>query len=78
MLSKTVLTVSLLAAALAFTLSAAEPVFEFKVNKDGPRTAGMCGPTHDEEVIFGLGSDGKEHYFAVGTDVRGQGITICH
>ena len=56
--------------------NAAEPVLEFKVNKDGPRTAGMCGPTHDEEVIFGLGSDGKEHYFAVGTDVRGQGITI--
>ena len=55
---------------------AAEPVLEFKVNKDGPRTAGMLGPSHDEEMIYGLGSDGKQHYFAVGTDVRGQGITI--
>jgi len=73
---KTVLTASLLAAALACSLFAAEPVLEFKVNKNGPRTAGMCGPTHDEEMIWGLGSDGKEHYFAVGTDVRGQGITI--
>ena len=62
-------------AALISTL-AAEPVIEFKVNKDGPRTAGMLGPSHDEEVIFGLGSDGKEHFFGVGTDVRGQGITI--
>ena len=63
----------LAAAALALApllLSSAEPVFEFKVPKDGPRTVGMCGPTHDEEVIFGLGSDGKQHYFAVGTDVR--------
>ena len=76
MLSKTVLTASILAAATLVSAFAAEPALEFKVNKDGPRTAGMCGPTHDEEVIFGLGSDGKEHYFAVGTDVRGQGITI--
>ena len=69
----------LAAAALALApilLSSSEPVFEFKVPKDGPRTAGMCGPTHDEEVIWGLGSDGKNHYFAVGTDVRDQGITI--
>ena len=58
------------------TASAAEPVLEFKVPKDGPRTAGMLGPSHDEEIIYGLGSDGKRHYFAVGTDVRGQGITI--
>ena len=43
---------------------------------NGPRTAGMCGPSHDEEMIWGLGSDGKEHYFAVGTDVGGAGITI--
>ncbi len=76
MLSKTVLTVSLLAAAALVSAFAAEPVLEFKVNKDAPRTAGMCGPTHDEEVIYGLGSDGKQHYFAVGTDVRGSGITI--
>ena len=55
---------------------AAEPVLEFKVNKEGPRTAGMLGPSHDEEMIYGLGSDGKQHYFAVGTDVRGPGITI--
>ncbi len=75
MLHKTVLTATILAAALVSAF-AAEPVLEFKVNKDGPRTAGMCGPTHDEEVIFGLGSDGKQHYFAVGTDVRGPGITI--
>lgn len=73
---KTVLTAAILAAATLVSAFAAEPVIEFKANKDGPRTAGMCGPTHDEEVIFGLGSDGKEHYFAVGTDVRGQGITI--
>ena len=76
MFSKTVLTATLLATVLACSVLAAEPVFEFKVNKDAPRTAGMCGPTHDEEVIYGLGSDGKEHYFAVGTDVRGSGITI--
>ena len=79
-------TVSIIAAILCGTLLssaatfvsafAAEPVLEFKVNKDAPRTAGMCGPTHDEEVIYGLGSDGKQHYFAVGTDVRGSGITI--
>ncbi len=43
---------------------------------NGSRTAGMCGPTHDEEMIYGLGSDGKKHYYAVGTDVRGPGITI--
>ena len=42
---------------------------------NGPRTAGMCGPSHDEEMIWGLGSDGKEHYYAVGTDVGGAGIT---
>jgi arabinan endo-1,5-alpha-L-arabinosidase len=76
MLSKTILTASLLTAALACSILAAEPVLEFKVNKDGPRTAGMLGPSHDEEMIWGLGSDGKQHYFAVGTDVRGQGITI--
>jgi arabinan endo-1,5-alpha-L-arabinosidase len=76
MISKTILTTSLLAAALACSLSAAEPVLEFKVNRDAPRTAGMLGPSHDEEMIYGRGSDGKEHYFAVGTDVRGQGITI--
>ena len=76
MLHKTVLTVSLLAAATLVSAFAAEPVLEFKVNKNAPRTAGMCGPTHDEEVIHGLGSDGKQHYFAVGTDVRGSGITI--
>ena len=74
--TKNVLAAALLAATLVSSVFAAEPVLEFKVNKDGPRTAGMCGPTHDEEVIYGLGSDGKEHYFAVGTDVRGQGITI--
>ena len=51
-------------------LSAAEPVLKFTAPATGPRTAGMCGPTHDEEVIYGLGSDGKEHFFAVGTDVR--------
>ena len=70
--------VSTIAAILCGTVLAfaAEPVLEFKVNKDGPRTAGMLGPTHDEEVIYGLGSDGKQHYFAVGTDVRGSGITI--
>ncbi|MBR3687945.1 MAG: arabinan endo-1,5-alpha-L-arabinosidase, partial [Lentisphaeria bacterium] len=73
---KTVLTVAVLAAATLVSAFAAEPVLEFKVNKAAPRTAGMCGPTHDEEVIFGLGSDGKQHYFAVGTDVRGSGITI--
>ncbi len=73
---KTVLTVAVLAAATLVSAFAAEPVLEFKVNKAAPRTAGMCGPTHDEEVIFGLGSDGKQHYFAVGTDVRGPGITI--
>ena len=73
---KTVLTVAVLAAATLVSALAAEPVLEFKVNKAAPRTAGMCGPTHDEEVIFGLGSDGKQHYFAVGTDVRGPGITI--
>ena len=28
------------------------------------------------DVHYGLGSDGKQHYFAVGTDVRGPGITI--
>ncbi|MBR4718535.1 MAG: family 43 glycosylhydrolase, partial [Lentisphaeria bacterium] len=68
----------IIAAILCGTLLsfAAEPVIEFKVNKDGPRTAGMLGPSHDEEMIYGLGSDGKKHYFAVGTDVRGQGITI--
>ena len=68
----------IIAAILCGTLLsfAAEPVIEFKVNKDGPRTAGMLGPSHDEEMIYGLGSDGKQHYFAVGTDVRGQGITI--
>ncbi|MBR4253620.1 MAG: arabinan endo-1,5-alpha-L-arabinosidase [Lentisphaeria bacterium] len=76
MISKTILTTSLLAAALACSLSAAEPVLEFKVNRDAPRTAGMLGPSHDEEMIYGRGSDGKEHYFAVGTDVRGHGITI--
>jgi len=73
---KTILNAVFLAAVFACTVFAAEPVLEFKVNKNAPRTAGMCGPTHDEEVIYGLGSDGKEHYFAVGTDVRGQGITI--
>ena len=52
-----------------------EPSLTFTV-PDGPRTAGMCGPSHDEEMIYGLGSDGRQHYFAVGTDVRGQGITI--
>ena len=61
MFSKTVLTTAFLAATLVSVLSAAEPVLEFKVNKDGPRTAGMLGPTHDEEVIRGLGSDGKQH-----------------
>ncbi len=67
---------AVLAATLVSALFAAEPVIEFKVNKDGPRTAGMLGPSHDEEMIYGLGSDGKQHYFAVGTDVRGPGITI--
>ncbi len=76
MFSKTVLTAALLAAATLVSAFAAEPALEFKVNKDGPRTAGMLGPSHDEEMIYGLGSDGKQHYFAVGTDVRGQGITI--
>ncbi len=65
-----------LAAATLVSVFAAEPVLEFKVNKEGPRTAGMLGPSHDEEMIYGLGSDGKQHYFAVGTDVRGPGITI--
>ena len=71
-------TFSTIAAILCGTVLAfaAEPALEFKVNKDGPRTAGMLGPSHDEEMIWGLGSDGKEHYFAVGTDVRGPGITI--
>ena len=73
---KTVLTAAVLAATLVSVIFAAEPVIEFKVNKDAPRTAGMLGPSHDEEMIYGLGSDGKSHYFAVGTDVRGQGITI--
>ena len=73
---KTVLTAAVLAAATLVSALAAEPVLEFKVNMDAPRTAGMLGPSHDEEVIFGLGSDGKEHFFGVGTDVRGQGITI--
>ena len=67
---------ALATATLVSALFAAEPVLEFKLNKDGPRTAGMLGPSHDEEMIYGLGSDGKQHYFAVGTDVRGQGITI--
>jgi len=62
--------------AFAAQATATEPELEFKVNRDGPRTAGMLGPSHDEEMIYGLGSDGKQHYFAVGTDVRGQGITI--
>jgi len=76
MRSYPVLSAVFLAAATLVSALAAEPVLEFKVNKDGPRTAGMLGPTHDEEVIYGLGSDGKQHYFAVGTDVRGQGVTI--
>ena len=73
---KPVLPAVFLAAATLVSALAAEPVLEFKVNRDAPRTAGMLGPSHDEEVIFGLGSDGKEHFFGVGTDVRGQGITI--
>ena len=60
----------------ARTASAADPEIEFTVPKDSPRTAGMCGPSHDMEMIRGLASDGKYHYFAVGTDVRGQGIQI--
>lgn len=56
--------------------NALETPLTFTVPSQGPRTAAMCGPSHDEEMIFGLGSDGKKHYFAVGTDVRGGGITI--
>ncbi len=73
---KTTCIAAILGCATLVSAFAAEPVLEFKVNKDGPRTAGMLGPSHDEEMIYGLGSDGKQHYFAVGTDVRGQGITI--
>ncbi|MBR2964673.1 MAG: arabinan endo-1,5-alpha-L-arabinosidase, partial [Lentisphaeria bacterium] len=72
----TCIAAAILGCATLVSAFAAEPVLEFKVNKEGPRTAGMLGPSHDEEMIYGLGSDGKQHYFAVGTDVRGPGITI--
>ena len=52
----TCIAAAILGCATLVSAFAAEPVLEFKVNKDGPRTAGMLGPSHDEEMIYGLGS----------------------
>ncbi len=53
-----------------------EVQIKFPVSPTARLTEYMCGTTHDEEVIYGLGSDGKMHYFAVGTDVSSTGIKI--
>ena len=72
----TCIAAAILGCATLVSAFATEPTLEFKVNKDAPRTAGMLGPSLDEEVIRGLGSDGKQHYFAVGTDFLSPGIKI--
>lgn len=58
-------------------LNEKEPQIKFLVSPDVKNvTKYMCGPSHDEEVIYGLGSDGQKHYYAVGTDVSAAGILI--
>ena len=47
----TCIAAAILGCATLVSAFAAEPLLEFKVNKEGPRTAGMLGPSHDEEMI---------------------------
>ena len=53
-----------------------EPRLTFHAPRGPSRTAGMCGPSHDVEVVFGRGANGRNRYFAFGTDVLTRGIPI--